>query len=54
MGIYAKMLVEELDQALKDFLSPLTELLPEERLRRAQSSRLRLDIGAIVTADNSD
>jgi hypothetical protein len=32
--IFAKMPVEELDQSLKDFLTPMTELLPEERLRR--------------------
>ena len=32
--IFAKMPVEELDQTLKEFLSPMTELLPEERLRR--------------------
>src|SRR3972149_11674603 len=32
--IFAKMPVEELDQTLNDFLSPITELLPEERLRR--------------------
>jgi hypothetical protein len=32
--IFAKMPVEELDQALNDFLAPITELLPEERLRR--------------------
>jgi hypothetical protein len=32
--IFAKMPVEELDQTLDEFLSPMTELLPEERLRR--------------------
>jgi hypothetical protein len=32
--IFAKMPVEELDQSLKDFLTPIPELLPEERLRR--------------------
>ena len=32
--IFAKMPVEELDQTLNEFLSPMTELLPEERLRR--------------------
>jgi len=32
--IFAKMPIEELDQTLNEFLSPMTELLPEERLRR--------------------
>jgi hypothetical protein len=32
--IFAKMPVEELDQTLNEFISPMTELLPEERLRR--------------------
>ena len=32
--IFAKMPVEELDRTLNDFLSPIVELLPEERLRR--------------------
>jgi hypothetical protein len=32
--ILAKMPVEELDRALHDFLTPLTAVLPEERLRR--------------------
>ena len=32
--ILAKMPVEELEQSLKDFLAPVMEYLPEERLRR--------------------
>jgi hypothetical protein len=32
--IFAKMPIEELDRTLNDFLAPLVELLPEERLRR--------------------
>ena len=32
--IIAKMPIEELDRTLNDFLSPIVELLPEERLRR--------------------
>ena len=32
--IFAKMPIEELDQTLNEFLSPMTKLLPEERLRR--------------------
>jgi len=32
--ILAKMPVKELEQTLRDFLLPMTELLPEERLRR--------------------
>ena len=32
--IFAKMPVEELDRTLNDFLSPMAELLPEERLRQ--------------------
>jgi hypothetical protein len=32
--IFAKMPVEELDRTLDDFLAPIVELLPEERLRR--------------------
>ena len=32
--IFAKMPIEELDQSLNEFISPMTELLPEERLRR--------------------
>ena len=32
--IFAKMPIEELDQTLNAFLSPVVELLPEERLRR--------------------
>lgn len=34
MEIFAKMPIEELDQTLNKFLSPMTELLPEEPLRR--------------------
>jgi len=33
-AIFAKMPVGELDRSLEDFLSPLTQLLPEERLRQ--------------------
>jgi hypothetical protein len=32
--IFAKMPIEELDQTLDEFLTPVTQLLPEERLRR--------------------
>jgi hypothetical protein len=32
--IFAKMPIEELDQTLHDFLSPIVDQLPEERLRR--------------------
>ena len=32
--IFAKMPIEELDQTLNEFISPMTEFLPEERLRR--------------------
>jgi hypothetical protein len=32
--IFAKMPIEELNQTLNEFLTPITELLPEERLRR--------------------
>lgn len=32
--IFAKMSIEKLDRTLNEFLSPMTELLPEERLRR--------------------
>jgi hypothetical protein len=32
--IFAKMPIEELDRTLNEFLSPVTEVLPEERLRR--------------------
>jgi hypothetical protein len=39
--ILAKMPVQELDQTLKDFLAPLTELLPEERLRRVVPEAVR-------------
>ncbi len=37
----AKMPVEELEQTMKDFLAPLTELLPEKRLRRVVSEAVR-------------
>ncbi len=39
--IFAKMPVEELDRTMDDFLSPITELLPEERLRRAVALTVR-------------
>ncbi len=39
--ILAKMPVEELEQTLKDFLVPLTELLPEKRLRRVAPEAVR-------------
>jgi hypothetical protein len=39
--IFAKMPVEELDQSLNEFLSPMTELLPEERLRRVVPLAMR-------------
>jgi hypothetical protein len=32
--IFAKMPIKELDQTLNKFLSPMKELLPEERLQR--------------------
>jgi hypothetical protein len=39
--IFAKMPVEELEQTLNDFLAPITELLPEERLRRVVPEAVR-------------
>ena len=39
--ILAKTPVEELEETLKDFLAPLTELLPEERLRRVVPEAVR-------------
>jgi len=39
--IFAKMPIEELDQTLNDFLSPIVELLPEERLRRVVPMAVR-------------
>ncbi|MBN2385831.1 MAG: hypothetical protein JXB85_02345 [Anaerolineales bacterium] len=41
MDILAKMPIEELDQTLKKFLSPMTELLPEESLRRVVPEAVR-------------
>jgi hypothetical protein len=39
--IFAKMPVEELDRTMNDFLSPMTEVLPEERLRRVVPLAIR-------------
>lgn len=39
--LLAKLPVEELDESLKDFLDPLTELLPEKRLRRVVAQTVR-------------
>ena len=39
--ILAKMPVEELEQALNDFLAPITDLLPEKRLRRVVPEAVR-------------
>ena len=39
--ILAKMPVEELEQSLKDFLAPIMEYLPEERLRRIVPEAVR-------------
>ena len=39
--IFAKMPVEELEQTLNDFLVPITDLLPEERLRRIVPEAVR-------------
>ncbi len=39
--IFAKMSIEELEQTLNDFLTPVTELLPEERLRRVVPEAVR-------------
>ena len=39
--IFAKMPVEELEQTLNDFLAPMTDLLPEERLRRVVPEAIR-------------
>ena len=35
------MPVEELEQTLNDFLAPITEILPEERLRRVVPEAVR-------------
>ena len=40
--IFAKMPVEELEQTLNEFLEPVTDLLPEERLRRVVPGHTRL------------
>ena len=39
--IFAKMPVEELEQTMSEFLAPVTDLLPEERLRRVVSEAVR-------------
>lgn len=39
--IFAKMPVEELEQTLNDFLAPITDLLPEERLRQVVPEAVR-------------
>jgi len=39
--LLAKMPIEEMEQALKEFLAPITELLPEERLRRVVPEAIR-------------
>ena len=39
--VLAKMPVEELEQSLKDFLTPMMEYLPEERLRRIVPEAVR-------------
>ena len=39
--IFAKMPVQELEQTLNDFLVPITDLLPEERLRRVVPEAVR-------------
>lgn len=39
--IFAKMPVEELEQTMNDFLAPITDLLPEERLRRVVPEAIR-------------
>ena len=39
--IFAKLPVEEMDETLNEFLAPVTELLPEKRLRRVVSQAVR-------------
>jgi hypothetical protein len=39
--IFAKMPVAELEQTLKDFLAPVTDLLPEKRLRQVVRESVR-------------
>jgi len=39
--IFAKMPVKEMDETLQAFLAPVTELLPEERLRRVVPQAVR-------------
>lgn len=39
--ILAKMPVEEMERSLKDFLAPLMEYMPEERLRRIVPEAVR-------------
>ena len=39
--IFAKMPVEELEQTMNEFLAPVTDLLPEKRLRRVVPDAVR-------------
>jgi hypothetical protein len=39
--VFAKMPVEELEQTLNDFIAPMTDLLPEECLRRVVPEAVR-------------
>jgi hypothetical protein len=39
--LFAKMPVAELEQTLNDFLAPVTDLLPEKRLRRVAPEAVR-------------